>query len=100
MPFKDAIGQVIKLFAAAFTPIPLPGFLARMFTPFADRIRVTSGAIDPFRPPQFSYFTIAFFIVDQILDVQHLGARFLYFPFSLSLSFSFRNLLLAIPIEP
>jgi hypothetical protein len=34
MAFKDAIGQIIKLFGTVLTVVTLAGFVSSMFTPF------------------------------------------------------------------
>lgn len=101
MPFEDAIGQIIKVLLTALTMIPLPRFISIVFTSLGHLLRVTLGTTDTFRPAYFSDFGITFFILYQILDVEHLSALFIY---SVRLAYGFTspfaNNLLAIHIEP
>jgi hypothetical protein len=93
MPFKDTVGQVIKPLDAGLTVIPLSLFLPGVFAPFGHLSRPTPGTTDAVRPPQFADFGIAFLIVDQVLDVEHRLALFVFrFALSLSLCLSFRKL--------
>ena len=78
MPFEDAIGQIIKVLLTALTMIPLPRFISIVFTSLGHLLRVTLGTTDTFRPAYFSDFGITFFILYQILDVEHLSALFIY----------------------
>ena len=103
MAFKDTFGQVIKPLDAGVTVIPLSLFLPGVLAPFRHLSRPTLGTAYAVRPAEFAYFGIAFLIVDQVLDLEHRFALFVFrFALSLWICPSFRKLtqLLGIPIEP
>ena len=93
MAFKDRVGQIIKLFEASLTPIPLPMRMVIVKSAFADLIRPTFRAADALRPAQLTNFRIAFCLIDQVLNIEHraLLALIGFVRFSLSPLYSFRN---------
>jgi len=71
MAFQDRATQIIKLLPTALTLIPLAMGLMRMIATFLDLTRPTFRTAYAFRPAQFSYYRIAFCIIDQLLEVDH-----------------------------
>jgi hypothetical protein len=69
MILKDRIDQIIKLFEAALAAIALR--LTIVKAPFAHLARATLKATDPFKPAQFTYVSLAFSIIDELLDIEH-----------------------------
>jgi hypothetical protein len=65
MMLKARIDQIIKLFEAALAAIAL------RLTIFADLAQATLGATDPLRPAQFAYVSLAFSLIDELLDIEH-----------------------------
>ena len=101
MAFKDAVGQVIELLPTRLTAIPLPLFLPSVLAPLSHLSRPTLRTAYPFRPAEFSHFGVAFLIVNQVLDVEHCFALFVFVS---RLAYRpvppFANQILAFPIEP
>lgn len=71
MTFKDCVAQIIKLFGASLTAIPLPMRVAIVKPTFADLIRPTFRAADAIGPTQLANFGIAFCLIDQVLNIEH-----------------------------
>ncbi len=73
MPFKNRIGQIIKLLMAGKTDISLPIRLPRVKTTFFDFVRATMWAGYPIWPAQLANSFVTFSIIHQVfeLDIGH-----------------------------
>ena len=73
MAFQDRAAQIIKLLPTRLTLISLPMSLMRMITTFLDPARSTLRTSYAVRPAQFSNDRIAFCVIYQLLEVDHVA---------------------------
>jgi hypothetical protein len=71
MPFKDSLGQVIKLLVTILALIPLAVRLSIMKPTLVDKGTFTMGTANTVWPAQLSDLLVAFSIIYQILNCKH-----------------------------